>query len=166
MVTRARRAGYSLVEVMITVAILGIISSVGATMMLSANRFFMLTKTRNDLQKEARTALYVMTRELRQGTVASITIDRLSANQPFYSRITFAKIQGNTMVFEQSGHNLIQLDGTHKITLSTRVEYLAFTFPRSDQLSILGVSLTLQENTYQGQKKALHMASEQVQVMN
>ncbi len=43
---------------------------------------------------------------------------------------------------------------------------MAFTFPRSDQLSILSVSMTLQENIYQGRTKALHMASEQVQVMN
>jgi prepilin-type N-terminal cleavage/methylation domain-containing protein len=166
MVTRARRAGYSLVEVMMAVAILGIISTVGATMMLNANRYFILTKTRNDLQKEARAALYVMTRELRQGQANTIIIDRLSNTQPFYSRIRFTTMSGVATTYEQSGNKLIMIQGAHSNTLSTHVQYMAFTFPRSDLLSILGVSMTLQENIFQGRTKALHMASQQVQVMN
>lgn len=151
---------------MLVVAILGILSSVGANLLLQANRFFIFTRTRLDLQREARAAMYVMTRELRQAQSNSIIIDRAASNQPFYSRITFTKIQGTTMTYQQSGNQLQQVVGNQRITLSKNLRYMTFSFPRSDDLTIVSVSLTLEQSIYQGQKKALHMASEKVQVMN
>ena len=170
MVRRRRgRAGYTLMELLMVVAILGIISSVGASVLLQANRYFIMTKTRIDLQKEARAALYLMTREIRQAQSNTIVISN-APGQPFYSKITFTKIQGNSLTFQQVGDQLQQLiprgAATEKIILSKNLRYLAFTFPRSDQLTILSVAVTLQEAIYQGQTKALHMASENVQVMN
>jgi prepilin-type N-terminal cleavage/methylation domain-containing protein len=166
MVKRGRGAGYTLIEVMLVVAILGIMSTVGARLLLQANRFFILTKTRGDLQKEARAIMYVITRELRQAQSATIILDRQSAAQPFYSRITFTKVSGTTMSFRQNGTQLQQVVGNQTMTLSKNLSYLAFTFPRSDDMTIVSVSMTLQEAIYQGQKKALHMAAEKVRVMN
>jgi hypothetical protein len=148
------------------VAILGIMSSVGANLLLQTNRFFILTRTRGDLQREARSAMYVMTRAIRQAQAQSITIDRAATNQPYYSRITFTKIQGTTMSFQQNGNQLVQVVGNKQIAISKHLRYLAFSFPRSDDLSNLSVSVTLEESIYQGRTKALHMASEKVQVMN
>ncbi len=160
------RAGYTLIEAMLTVAIIGIVSSLGARMLIQANRYFILTKARTDLQKEARGAMYILTRELRQAQSASIVISRASASQPYYSQITFTKEQGSSMTFQQSGNQLVMKWGSHTETLSKNLRYLAFTFPRSDDMTIVSVSMTLQTNIYQGRTKALHMASEKVQVMN
>ena len=166
MVRRPRaRAGYSLTEMLMVVAIIGILASVGSRVMLQVNRYFILTNTRADLQREARAAMYVINRNLRQGSIGSITIDRASS-QPFYSRLTFTKITGSQMVFSQSGTNLVQTVGTKTRTLSKNVKYLAFTFPRSDDLSVISVSITLEKSIYQGRVKALHMTSEKVRVMN
>lgn len=151
---------------MMVVAILGIMSSVAANLFLQTNRYFIFTRVRGDLQREARACMYLMTRELRQAQSNSIIIDRSSTSQPFYSRITFTKIQGTTITFQQNGNKLEQVIGNQKTTLSKNVRYMAFSFPRSDTLSIISVSMTLEEQIYQGQKKALHMASEKVQVMN
>jgi prepilin-type N-terminal cleavage/methylation domain-containing protein len=164
---KRRRAGYSLVEVMMAVAILGIIASVGATILLQTNRYFILTRTRTDLQRQARAALYVMTREIRQAQSATIVIDRAATNQPYYSRITFTKPNGTQLIFAQSGNKLEQIGAAGGVVvLSTDLQYLAFTFPRTDDMTILSVSVTVQEAIYQGQTKAMHMASENVQVMN
>ena len=159
------RAGYSLTEMLMVVAIIGILACVGSRVMLQVNRYFILTNRRADLQSEARAAMYVINRNLRQDSIGSITIDR-AASQPFYSRLTFTKITGNTMIFSQSGTNLVQTVGTKTRTLSKNVKYLAFTFPRSDDLSVISVSITLEKSIYQGRVKALHMASEKVRVMN
>ncbi|NNN04691.1 MAG: hypothetical protein HKL90_02195 [Elusimicrobia bacterium] len=153
-------------EAMLVVAILGILASVGANMLIQANRYFIMAKTRSDLQKEARAAMYVMIRELRQAKSNTIVIDRVAAAQPFFSRITFTKLQGETLTFEQVGNDLIKVNGTGQVILSKNLAYLAFTFPRSDDMTIVSVAMTLQESIYQGRTKALHMASEQVQVMN
>jgi len=163
---RRKRSGFTLTEAVITVAILGIVSSISAKIMIQANRYFILTRTRRDLQGEARGVMYVITRNLREAQNATITIDRLSTSQPFCSRITFTKIQGTTMTFEQSGNQLIQVVGGKSHTLSKNLRYLAFSFPRSDDMTIVSVSMTLEEGIFQGQKKALHMASEKVEVMN
>jgi prepilin-type N-terminal cleavage/methylation domain-containing protein len=163
---RKKRAGFTLVELMMVVIILGIISSVGAGIMLQVNRYFLLTRVRIDLQKQARSSLYLMTREIRQAKAATIVIDRAATNQPFYSRITFTTIDGRQFRFQQVGSKLQQVVGNGTTTLSTNLCYLAFTFPRSDDMTILSVAMTLQEATFQGQEKALHMASENVQVMN
>ncbi len=165
MVRRAR-AGYTLIEIMVVVAILGIMSGVGANLILQVNRMFLLTRSRSDLQREARAAMYIITRELRQATSASIVTDRFNSAQPFYSRITFTTFSGRTMSFYQSGNLLVSLIGNNKTILSNHVGYLAFTFPQSDDLTIMSVSMTLTENLYNGRVKSLHMASEKVQVMN
>jgi len=178
-----RRAGYTLMEAMLVVTILGIIASVSAGMLIGVNRYFLLTRTKVDIQRQGRSILYVITRELRQAQSNSIVIDRASTSQPFYSRITFNKVIPSTgtaqttqwMQFEQVGNELIQRAVPQgapanaqagSIVLTNNLNYLAFTFPRSDDMTIVSVSLTLQEATYQGQEKALHMASEQCQVMN
>ena len=164
MVRIPRRAGYTLVEAMLVVAILGIIASIGANILLQVNRYFILSQARLDVQKEARAAMYVMTRNLRQAQSNTILIDR-AAGQPYYSRITFV-VNTTTMTFEQQGNELIQSVKGGQIPLSKNLQYIAFTFPRSDDITIVSVSITLQKQIYQGRSKALHMASEQVQVMN
>jgi prepilin-type N-terminal cleavage/methylation domain-containing protein len=165
MVTRTRRAGYTLLETMLTVAIVGMLFAIGAKVMLQANNYFVFSKTKGDLQGQARSAMYIMTRELRQAVSSSIVLDQYPG-QPFYSRITFNKLDGTTTQFAQHGTSLWLIKGIHVDTMTTHVEYMAFTFPRSDDMTILSVSMTLQEVTYDNKTKALHMASEQVQVMN
>ncbi|UPT74399.1 MAG: prepilin-type N-terminal cleavage/methylation domain-containing protein [Elusimicrobiota bacterium] len=161
-----RRAGYTMTEMMITVLIVGIVSAMGAGMLLQINRFFMISRTKLDLQREARAIMYVITRNLRQAQSDTITISRNASTQPFFSKITFTKQQGTTMSFQQNGDNLEQVVGNRTRVLSKSVRYLAFTFPRSDDMGIVSVSMTLENRIYQGRTKALHMASEKVQVMN
>lgn len=156
----------TLVELMMVVAIIGILALVGPPIIRNIGRFFILSNARSEIQAEARSAVSVMTRTLREAQSATIRIDR-ATGQPYYSRITFTKIQGSAMSFYQSGTNLVQLSsGTVRTTLSKNLKYLAFTFPRSDDMTIVSVSMTLEKAIYEGQTKALHMASEKVQVMN
>lgn len=161
-----RSAGYTLPEVMLTVAITGILASLGGGLILQTTRFYLQGQARDALQKEARAVMYVITRELRQAQNASIVISRYSNAQPYYSMITFTKEQGTTMSFFQYGNLLEQQSGVHVQILSRDLRYLGFTFPQSDDMTIISVSMTLQQATYQGQSQILHMASEKVQVMN
>ncbi|MCX5787900.1 MAG: prepilin-type N-terminal cleavage/methylation domain-containing protein [Elusimicrobia bacterium] len=159
------RPGYSLTEVMMVVAIIGIVAAVGPALLIQANRLFVMSRVRIDLQGEARSVMYVLTRELRQAQNASIVIDQASG-QPYYSRISFTKQQGTAMVFYQSGNKLIAKTGAKTQTLTTHLGYMAFTYPRSDDMDILSVSMTVQELIYGGKIKALHMASERVRIMD
>jgi type II secretory pathway pseudopilin PulG len=171
MVRRTRsRAGYTLVEALLTVAVLGILFGLGANLLMSVNRYFLTTRTRLDLQRQARSMMYVMTREIRQAQNSTIVIDRLNISQPPCSRITFTKPNGTVVSYWQNGNQLqtstITGGKTFTSTLSTSMGYLAFTVPRSDDMTIMSLSMTLQELTFQGQVKSLHTASQQIQVMN
>ena len=167
MVSRCARArpAFTLTEAMLVVAIMGMIAAVAPTLLIQSNRFMMLSRARADLQGQARGIMYIITRELRQAQSGTITIDQVSG-QPYYSRITFTKQQGTTMCFYQSGNKLMQQVGSNVHTFTTSLTYMAFSFPRSDNMSIVSVSMTLQQTIYQGQIKALHMASQQVRVMD
>lgn len=162
---RARR-GVTLMEMMIVVGIVSTLFMVAAPILNQANKQFILTRTKVELQQEARGTMYVVTRSLRQAQGASITISRANANQPFYSKITFTTEQGRTLVFQQEGKILYQVLSGNKRVLSRNLNYLAFTFPRTDDMGIISVSITLKKDIYEGRSKALHMASEKVRVMN
>ncbi len=163
----SRRRGFTLLELMMVVAIVSALFTVASPLLRQANRMFILTRTRIQLQQEARGVMYIITRNLRQAQSDTIKISRVNANQPFYSKISFTKVQGgDALVFQQEGNNLYQVLGGAKRPLSANLQYLAFTFPRSDDMGIISVSLTLQQNIYEGRTKALHMASEKVRVMN
>ena len=166
-----RRRGVTLTEMMIVVAIMSVVFVIAAPLLLQVNRTFIMNRTRVELQQEARAVMYVVTRNLRQAQNGTITIDRANTNQPFYSRITFTKVAATTgvsptLVFQQEGTSLYQVINSVKRPLSKNLKYLAFSFPRSDDMGIISVSFTLEKSIFEGRKKAFHMASEKVRVMN
>lgn len=171
MVSR-RRKGVTLMEMLIVVGIVSTLFAVAAPILLQANRQFIMIRTKLELQQEARGIMYVLTRALRQAQVETIVIGRANTSQPYYSKIQFTTEQSsstvvsNSFVFQQEGTVLYQVFGSGKRVLTRNLNYLAFSFPRTDDMSMISVSLTLQKNIYEGRTKALHMASEKVHVMN
>lgn len=160
-----RATGYTLVELMIIVAILGVIVNLGPDLYKQVQRFFFLSNARVELQREARTAMSSMTETLRQAQTDTIIITRQQA-QPHMSRISFQDISGRQMGYYQSGRKLMMNVGSSTTTISSNLRYLAFGFPRSDDMGIVSVAMTLEKATYENRTKALHMASEKVRVMN
>lgn len=159
----------SLTEMMVVIAMIGVIFSLGAQIMIQFNRYMNLSKVRINIQRDARVIFSIINRNLRQARVSTITLDRATA-QPPYSRITFTRIDGQIWSFYQNGRRLmmsVTSGGTANVrALSEDVGYLAFTPPKSEDLSIISVSLTLEKEIFESRTKALHMASEKVMVMN
>jgi prepilin-type N-terminal cleavage/methylation domain-containing protein len=166
MVSRLKgQDGVTLTELMIVIAIIGGVALLVPPLLTQLSKFYILSRTRIELQEEARAAISVITRNLREAQSSTIKIDQVNG-QPYWSRITFTKMQGTVMSYYQSGSNLIQVGGATTTPLSKHLRYLAFTFPHSDDMTILSVSTTLEEAIYEGKTKALHVASEKVEVMN
>lgn len=165
MVISKKPRGYTLVEIMVMVAILGVLASIGAPLMINANRFFILNRTKVELQREARSAIALITRNLRQAKATTMVITQ-NSGQPTYSKITFTKVTGGTLSYYQNNNQLVQASGAQTMVLSKNIRFLTFNFPRSDDLSIVSVSMTVEKAIYEGKTKALQMASEKVRVMN
>jgi len=160
-----KNGGLTLMEMVITVAIIGIIAMAAPQVITQATKVFVLGRTKLQLQSEARAAMYVITRELRQAQSNRIVIDQING-QPYYSRISFPKSTGVSVTIAQTGSSLILTEGATTNTLSQNLTFLSFTFPRTDDMTIVSVAITLQQQIYGGAFKALHMASERVRVMN
>jgi hypothetical protein len=109
--------------------------------------------------------LGLVNRNLRQAIGNSIVISERSG-QPPYSMITFTKQQGDTMSFYQNNNKLVMTSGTMTKTLSSNLRYVAFSFPMSDDMSIISISLTMEKATFKGKSKAMHLAVEKVRIMN
>lgn len=167
---RIRRKGFTLIELMVVVAIMGVIILSAPKIFTKTYQFVQLFIARAEIQKNARGALSNINRDLRQAQSANIVIDSLPG-QPPHSRITFPKlVQGGgtaTVTYYQKGNALFQGSGTGEGHLvASNLRYVAFTYPRTDDDSIISVSITFEKATYEGGTKALQMAVEKVRIMN
>lgn len=160
----ASQLGYTLMEMMIVVGVLGVIFSLGPNLFKQVRRFFFLNTVKTEIQREARSIMVIVTQQVRMAQSQTIVIDQV-AGQPYYSRLSFQDINGKYIRYYQTGKNFYMVDtGTH--TLTGNLRYVAFAVPRSDDLGIVSVSFTLEKSIYEGQTKAIHMASQQVRIMN
>jgi len=150
---------------MIVVSILGILVMIAPNLYKQIRRFFFLSNARVELQREARSNMELITRRLRQARSTTLVMDQASG-QPYYSRIAFTDIDSKTDIYYQSGKSLVMSVNGSTRTLTSNLRYLSFALPRSDDMTIVSVSLTLEKATYEGQTKALHVASEKVRLMN
>jgi prepilin-type N-terminal cleavage/methylation domain-containing protein len=160
-----RRAGYTLVELMLVVTIVGIISATGAGIMLQAIRYFRFQKARIEIQRDARTALDLINRSLREGQASTVVVDQ-ATNQPPYSRIAFTTVTGRSLTFYQNNQDLMMIQGTATTKICGNLKYLGFTYPQSQNSGIVSVSLTLEEATYETRTKALQLSVQTVRIMN
>lgn len=158
------RRGYTLTEMMLVVAILGAVSTVGPLMLTQMQNFYLMTSARNDIQRDARASLDVMNRFLRQAKQATILIDTDTGGP--YSRIRFRHVDGRYMEFHQTGKKLVQTIGATTTTISDNLLYIAFTFPRTDDPSIVSISLTMGKSIQLGRRKVLELTIQKVRVMN
>jgi len=161
----AATRGYTLTELMMVVAILGFMATVGPGVMVNAQRFFLQSLSRVAIQRDARAGLSIMNRFLRQAKATSIVIDTPD-NGPVYSRITFEIADGRTMSFWQDGSTLYQKVENATSPLSKNLRFVTFTMPRTDNVSIMSVSMTMEKSTYEGGAKALELTIQKIRVMN
>ncbi|MBI5239726.1 MAG: prepilin-type N-terminal cleavage/methylation domain-containing protein [Elusimicrobia bacterium] len=161
----SRTRGYTMTEMMVTVAILGVLISVAAPLLVQMTNFWRQTTARNTIQRDVRASLDIINRFCRQARAGTVVIDQ-AAGQPPFSRITFASVQGQTISFYQSGNRLYMTQGNRVSVLSKSIAFIAFTYPRSDDTSIVSVAITAQAATYLGGSKALQLSIQKVRVMN
>ena len=161
--------GYTLIEVIIVVALIGILSMVAPRLFLQITRYLRMSRAHYEIQRDSKNALLTVNRALRQAKASTVTVSS-KTGQPPYSWITFDKYVSPTAVrtlqFYQQGNTLYGVDQGGTRVVCSNVRYIAFTYPRTDDDNILSISVTMEKATYEGRAKALHLAVEKVRVMN
>lgn len=167
------RSGLTLVELMVASTIIAIIMVGISTFFTQGINFFRVSQAKLDVQRDARSALDNINRQLRQAKASTIVIDRKDTAQPPYSRIYFETIRGKYVTFYQDVTSLYQLvgdtpTGGHKNLLSDNLETISFTYPQTDDDTILHVSLCMVKvpHPYIKGAKALQLSIAKVRVMN
>lgn len=164
MVNLKSHRGFTLTEVLITVAILGITALVVPPLIVNAVRFYQLHSTKIEIQRDARATLDIVNRFLRQAKASTVVIDQ-ATGQPPASRISFQTVEGQNIVIYQQGLSLYNTYPS-TILMTNNLRFIAFTYPRTDDPTILSVAVTMEKATYQGGKKALELSIEKVRIMN
>ena len=174
--TPRRKAGYTLTELMMVVAITGILFAAGPPMLVQLQNFWLMTSARYEIERDARVSLDSMNRFLRQGKISTMTIDSGGANScavtacsgsgGAYSRISFNTIDGRPVQYFQSGNYLCEKVSNNCRILSSDLIYIAFSFPESDSPTIVSVAITMGKNIQLGKKKVLELTIQKVRVMN
>jgi len=158
--------GWTLVELMIVITMFGILSLSVSNLLIQIWRFYRITSVQKELQEEARTIMEIITRDLRNAFNSTIVISRYDNNQPHYSKVDFTTIDGKRISYYQINRFLYRKVDDNTKVLSKSIRYFAVIFPRSDEMNIVSIALTLEQDLYDLRRKALHMASEKVMVMN
>lgn len=158
-----RSDGYTLTEVMMVVAIMGIISSASALVMQKTFQTKMMADALSTIQEGAFTSFDVISKLLRQGSVASVVIDRLDANQPPWSRIAFSNPNtGRSFTFYQKGQTLYFGNNPQL----TNLRALTFTYPNSASPKVISVSMTFEKSTGSGHSKAIQLFIQKIHIQN
>lgn len=148
-----------------SVAIISILGSIAPPMLIQMKRFIVQNTARNDVQRDARHSLDIINRMMRQAKGLTIVIDQLSG-QPPYSRVAFTTIQGRTVSFWQDNKKLYASIDGRTTELARDLRFIAFTFPRTDSITIVSVAMTMEQLSFEGTTKALELSIEKVRVMN
>jgi Tfp pilus assembly protein FimT len=158
-----------MVELMIVVALIGVVASIGPKVFTDVTRFLRMTTARHEIQRDSKNAISMINRNLRQAKASTVVISQITG-QPPYSRINFDKYidesTSKAMSFYQQGEKFYSVDNGSTRAVCGGLRYLAFTYPRTDDDGVISVSMTFEKATYQGQSKALQLAVEKVRVMN
>ena len=165
------KKGTTLVELMITVAIIGVLFSVGPDLFKNTFKIWRLTEVQTEVQQDARVTLNLIESLLRQAKTSSVTLTRLDSSQPPYSKIQFTTPAGDTYYFYQSGTNLwiYHLSPTavvHNRIIATNLRYIAFGYPVSTDEMLLSVSICYERSTYEKQTKDFYLSTQKIKVMN
>lgn len=157
------RGGYTLTEVMLVVAIIGIVGSTGALLTTKMLQAQAMADALSTIQSGAFTSFDVLSKMLRQAQADSIVIDRYDTNQPPWSRITF------TMPSSSTSHSFYQKGQTLYIDNLPRLKSLrtlTFTYPNTTTSSVISISMTFEQSTGLGRSKAVQLFIQNVRIQN
>jgi prepilin-type N-terminal cleavage/methylation domain-containing protein len=163
--------GVTLVELMIVVAVLGVVSTGVYSILSKGMQLWQMSKTRAEVEAEVRTVLDILGKDLREAQEATVVIDSENVSQPPYSKISFTDVNGASKSFYQIGRNLYLDTASGTSTLMRSLRNIMFAFaetsrPGEDEYAVLTVSLCAEGQYWGGQTRVYHMNLEKIRIMN
>lgn len=147
-------SGFTLMELMITIAVMSIVLLTVTQLFLMTWRLWKSNWTELRVQQGARTALERITLGLRHARPGSVTIDS-GAGEANYSRLKFTHVNNETWWVYKEGWRLYvdlrsdpDVSGTISF-LTDGVEAMQFAYPSFQDISLVDVGITISATAYQ-----------------
>lgn len=160
-----RRRGFTLVEAMVVVTILGLIAMMGPKLLVQFFNAYKMLVARNDAQRDARGAMAVMVKNISQAKARTVVIDTPYSDQA-YSRITFRDVYGRNVQFYKRGDKVYMYSSGVTTVLASNIVYLSFSYPRSDDIDLVNVGIGVTKGIHRGNQKYFSLTVERVKIFN
>lgn len=146
------QAGFTLIEVMIAVALLGIGTAFITNMFLNSWRLWKRSYDELLMQRDSREAIALIGRALREASPGSVIVSS-AGNAPLYSRIDFTDARGRNWTFSQSGYRVnyitkLASGSSATLFLLDHVSTLTFTYPNFQDRGLMDVGLVVSSTPY------------------
>lgn len=161
--------GFTFVEVLVTLAIVGILFGVIPQIIMQVVRFYNLSMDRLALQRDARIVTEIVVSNLRKAVSTTVRIDQVDVStQPPYSRIRFETIKGSTVTVWQENNKLYVTDSVVSPlprVVTPYLRYLAFTYVGTMDDSVMSVNLCLEKESFR-KKRIYNVTNDRVLILN
>jgi len=168
---RPGQAGFTLIELMIAVALLGVGLAFITNMFLNGWRLWKRSFDELILQRNARDTMAVVTRALREAKPGTVQIGT-PANGPQFSQITFTTGQNVNWKVWQSNSQIKYFSttttgmSTTLLLASSDVGNLYFVYSSNQDLSLVDVGLTCTKIPYSQARMLVVQLVERVRLRN
>lgn len=148
---RPREGGFTLVELSISIALMGLGMAFIVSMFMNSYRLWKKTYDGLILQRNTRDAMSKMVQALRQAHPGSLLITSPAGS---YSQVAFTDARNRGWVFRREGSRLqyvtsFSWGGSTTTYMMSDVESLMFTFPNFQDIALLDVAITASKVPYQ-----------------
>lgn len=137
------KKGFTLTELIITMAIVAILGTVVVTMLQSGNRFQSGVVNSADLQNNARTAMSYITVKIRQNdTSGGITVDKVNPTDPDYNKLIIKNSDVNNAKWEislNSSKQLIESYNSSQIVIAEGIQYIKYSMDSTNNILSVAV---------------------------
>jgi prepilin-type N-terminal cleavage/methylation domain-containing protein len=162
--------GMTITELMLAIAVFSVISVVLSGMLLYGFRMWRFNNAQLEVQRDARIAMDLIERNLRQASSATVFISRNSLSDPPFSKIHFDKVTGSgfeTISIYQNGREIyLEKSGGGTTRIGFNVRHLSFVSVESGDWNIVSAGLCMEKATYSGKKRASQLVNQKIRIMN
>jgi len=163
-----KQKGFTLIELMVVVALLGILGYGIVTFFTNTFRIWWQTSHQIDVQQKARTAMDEMTKFIRQARPVSALVVGKQAGEDSDTMITFTHIDGRQFQYYKSGDSLIRVvDGATTDVIPEDLASIYFILDSTSSPTQLDIStLTVQTPGIGGEKGSITFSRKRIFLRN
>jgi prepilin-type N-terminal cleavage/methylation domain-containing protein len=172
---RPGQRGFTLIQLMITVAVMGIFGALVSRMFMRGLQEWFQGKAGMLMQQTARIAKDRLAEDLRHASLSSVVISRHASNQALMSQISFVDANGNSLEFYQSGDKLVWgnwgVSPTAMISqnnlIQSNVSRFLIYYPNVKAPQLIAFRITMLVLPYRDAPKAIQLSvDDQVELKN